>query len=257
MSEEVEKEKSPAFDKNGFLAEIERLHIDGYATRKIAEMLGTDWYHVGRNLREIRKRWARAAARQKGPLAQTRCGTVYSEAMDGSRRSQNPKITSTEHLNKEKEVDGTVNRRQEGPGDKTFLQAAVAALKALGQFAEKQVDEPRKPREMTDREYVLLMQFLTQEQVDRLDDDQLQRIREAMDNLRAEIDASREEERLEEERRQAEDPCHHAAHAAELSGELAQQDPGQDSAANGNGQALVADGLHAAASKSIDLEVPQ
>jgi hypothetical protein len=252
MSDEFEKEKPAAFDKDTFLAEIERLHIAGYATRRIAEMLGTDGYHVGRNLREIRNRWARAAARQKGPLAQTRCGTVYSEAMNGWRRSQNPKITSTEHLNKEKEVDKTVNRRQEGPGDKTFLQAAVAALKALGQFADKQTDEPPKIRELTDREYLIMFNFHTQEQIENMSDEQLRRIRTAIENVQAELDSHRreekrrEEERQEEERRQAEEPC---PHAAELPAETAPEDPGQDSAADGNGRPPEAEGLLAATVK--------
>ena len=75
MSNELEKEKSAVADKTALVAEIERLHIAGHPTRKIAEMLGTDGYHVGRNLREIRKRWARAAAsRPKCWAAIRTCG---------------------------------------------------------------------------------------------------------------------------------------------------------------------------------------
>ena len=209
MNEELEKEKSAAAanntaDKNTFLAEIERLHIQGHPTRKIAEMLGTDGYHVGRNLREIRKRWARAAACQQA-LAPTQCATVYNEAMNGWQRSQAPKLTSTERLNKEKEVEKTINRRAEGPGDKTFLQAAVAALKALRQFAAEKPpgDVPVKTRDMTDREYLLILNVLTQDQVDGLSDEQLERMRAAIEGFRKEVDALRRKEREEQERQEA------------------------------------------------------
>jgi hypothetical protein len=80
MNEQLEKEKSAATtnstaDKNTFLAEIERLYIARHPTRKIAESLGTDGYRVVRNLREIRKRWARAAAsRPKCWAAIRTCG---------------------------------------------------------------------------------------------------------------------------------------------------------------------------------------
>ena len=167
-------------------------------------MLGTDGYHVGRNLREIRKRWARAAACQQA-LAPTQCATVYNEAMNAGCCSCCSKLTSTERLNKEKEVEKTVNRRAEGPGDKTFLQAAVAALKALRQFAaEKQAgDVPVKTRDMTDREYLLILNVLTQDQVDRLSNEQLVRMRAAIEGFRKEVDALRRKEREERERHEA------------------------------------------------------
>jgi hypothetical protein len=185
-------------DKSTFLAEIERLFIAGYRTRRIAEMLGADGYRVGRNLREIRKRWVRAGERQRD-LAPTRCATVYEQAMDGWQRSQLPKQTTTNHSPTKAENAKTVTRREEGPGDKTFLQAAVSALKALRQFVGENEDSPPKTRQMTDRDYLILLRFLTQEQVDRLDDEQLARIREAMENLRAEVDAARREEEIRKE----------------------------------------------------------
>jgi hypothetical protein len=167
-------------------------------------MLGTDGYHVGRTLREIRKRWARAAIRQQA-LAPTQCAAVYNEAMNGWQRSRAPKITSTEQLNKQKEVEKTTNRRAEGPGDKTFLQAAVAALKALRQFAAEKPagDVPVKTREMTDREYLIVLEILTQEQVDSLSNEQMQRMRAAIEGFRKEVDAMRRKERDERERQEA------------------------------------------------------
>ncbi len=251
MNEVSEEKVPPTTDRLKFLAEIERLYLEGWSNADMAEALGSKPLIIARNLRELKKRWTRAAARQKSVLSLTQCATVYREAMDGWRRSQNPKITTTEQKDPEKEAPKTTTRREEGPGDKTFLQAAVAALKALRQFAAEKADSPAKTRQMTDREYVILMQFLTQEQVDRLDDDQLQRIREAMDNLRAEMDASRREEEGGEEER----PCLHPAHAAELPCELAPRDPGEDARPCGDGQLPSADGFHAAAASRESLSL--
>ncbi len=206
MSDQIPKEKTAAADKCAFLAEIERLFFEGLSAQEIAETLGhKSAYCVGRNLRELKKRWARAAARQKSVLSQTQCATVYREAMGGWQRSQQAKVTTTEHRGKENEVDKTITRREEGPGDKTFLLAAVSALKALRQFAAEKDDSPPKPRQMTDREYLIYLEFLTQDQVDRLTDEQLQRMREAMDNLRVELDAMRREEERQREKQQNED----------------------------------------------------
>jgi hypothetical protein len=246
MSEEIEKEFPPVFDKNTYLAEIERLFLEGLSSRQIAVKLGeSSGLTVGRNLREIKKRWARAAARQQA-LAPTRCATVYQEAMEGWERSQKSKHTSTEHLNKEKEVDKTINRTQEGPGDKTFLQAAVAALKALRQFAPfKDVATPAKTRELTDREYLVMFNCLTQEQMESMPDEQIRRIRTAIENVQAELDAHRRDE----ERSQDEAACLHAGDQAELSRELAPQGAGEVARPGGDGRLPPADGIHAPATR--------
>ncbi len=71
--------------------------------------------------------------------------TVFREAMQGWQRSLDPKTTTTEE-NKTGDKNGesarSVTRREQGPGDKAFLQAAVAALKALRRFAAEQPDKP-------------------------------------------------------------------------------------------------------------------
>ena len=142
MNEGILEKEIPADDRSAYLAEIERLYIAGLPTREIAMKLGRDGNHVGRNLRELKKRWARAAARQKAILPQTQCATIFREAMDGWQRSLKPTVTTTEHRDKEEAIDKTVTRSQEGPGDKTFLMAAVAALKTIRQFAIDAADIP-------------------------------------------------------------------------------------------------------------------
>ncbi len=144
MNEVSEEKVPPTTDRLKFLAEIERLYLEGWSNADMAEALGSKPLIVARNLRELKKRWARAAARQKSVLSMTQCATVYREAMDGWRRSQEPKVTTTEQKDPEKEAPKTTTRREEGPGDKTFLQAAVAALKALRQFAAEKTDCARQ-----------------------------------------------------------------------------------------------------------------
>jgi hypothetical protein len=48
---------------------IKRLHLDGYSNREIAAKLNIQQRVVGRNLREVKNRWARAATRQKHVLS--------------------------------------------------------------------------------------------------------------------------------------------------------------------------------------------
>ena len=61
---------SPSLNRNTFLAEVERLYAEGYPTREIAQLLGEDDNKVGSNLREeIKRRWARAAGRQRTALS--------------------------------------------------------------------------------------------------------------------------------------------------------------------------------------------
>jgi hypothetical protein len=164
--------------------DIERLYLEGYASREIARMLNVDGNLVGRNVREIRRRWGRAAARQQHALSRTQCATVYREAMQGWQRSQDPKLTTTEE-NKTGEKAGnsarTVTRREQGPGDKTFLLAAVNALKALRQLA---ADQPDNPPTADDAVILALLQVLTREQVSDLRAEQLQLFRQTVDKLR-------------------------------------------------------------------------
>ena len=189
-------------------AEIERLHIEGLSDQEIADELRQDRRVIGRNLRELKKRWARAAARQHSILSQTQCAAVYREAMDGWRRSLDPKVTTTEHRDKEDAIDKTIDRRQEGPGDKSFLMAAIGALKALRQFA---ADEPAKPPSGIDAVLVELLNIMTPEQVKELEDDQLQRFRRAVEVRRREIERRRREaEQRERRETRPRRPCWHS-----------------------------------------------
>lgn len=130
MNEETEKEKPLQIDREAYWAENGRLYLEGPKSREIAMKLGQPGLNVGRNLREIKKRWARAATRQDAVLNQTQCATVYCEAMGGWQWSQNPKTTTTEENkigDKSGESARSVIRSEQGPGDKTFLTTAVGA----------------------------------------------------------------------------------------------------------------------------------
>ena len=241
---ETETKENSAGDLTRLRSDIDRLFQEGYSNQEMADELNRDCRVIARNLRELKKRWARAAARQKSVLSQTQCATVYREAMDGWRRSQNPKLTTTEQKDPEKEAPKTTTRRSEGPGDKTFLQAAVAALKALRQFAAD--SPPGSPAAATgDAEYLALLQVLTPEQLENLNHEQLRRIRSAVDAFRSEVDAHRNQPG----RCQDQPAGLHPAHAAELPGELAPPDAGADAGPRGGGGLPAADGLHAAAAR--------
>ena len=193
MNETPLEKKFAVFDKGAFLADIERLYLQGLTTREMAEKLGSDALVVSRNLRELKKRWSRAAARQEHALSQTQCATVFREAMQGWQRSLDPKTTTTEE-NKTGDKNGesarSVTRREQGPGDKAFLQAAVAALKALRRFAAEQ---PDKPRPGLDPYLVELLHEMTPEQVEPLSHEQLTRFRRAVDARRKELAQRRRE----------------------------------------------------------------
>ncbi len=242
MSEEIEKEKPPPIDRETYLAEIERLYLAGLKTREIAKKVGQPGLNVGRNLRELKNRWARAAARQRAALSQTQCAAIFREAMQAWFRSQQPKLTTTEQTNAEDQTVKTTIRRVEGPGDKTFLMAAVAALKALRQF-----DAPpgANDRDAGDPVYLAILQTMTPEQVDNLNHEQLQRIRKAVDALGAKVEAHRRQEAL----CQGDAAGLHGAHQAGLPHELAPQDAGEDAGPGGGGELPPADGLHAAAAR--------
>ena len=146
--------------------------------------LPTNWARTGGSLAATS-----ASSRNAGPapprgnarrLSRTQCAAVFREAMQGWFRSQQPKLTTTEQTNSEDEKVKTTTRRQEGPGDKTFLMAAVAALKAIRQF---DADPQAKDRDAGDEVYLAILQLLTPEQVDNLNHVQLQRVRRAVDAL--------------------------------------------------------------------------
>ena len=254
--------------------DIERLWLEGLTTHEIAAALGMDPRSVGQNLRALRNRRARAAARQQEVVAMTQCATIVREAMEAWERSKKPKVTTTVE-----EKDGqpvrTVTREVEGPGDKGFLLAALNALKTLRRFAP---EKPPKTTEQVDVELVELLQILTPEQVERFTRAQLTRCRQAVDarkarraerqraldarnkprpdhgpttdvrseqgpDSRRDGEASREAKR---EKRRNRSPHLHAAHQTELPGELASQDVGGDARPRGGGRLPAADGFHAA-----------
>ncbi len=252
MSDEIQKENRPCLDRSTFLAEIERLYVEGYPTRQIAQLLHEDGNKVGRNLREIKRRWARAAGRQRAALAQTQCAAVYREAVSGWRCSQQPRLTTTEHRDDDGKVVKTIVRRQEGPGDKTFLLAAVGALKTLRQFAQAQAGSAsEKDHDAGDPMYLAILQTLTPEQVDRLTHEQLQRVRLAVDRFRAEVDrfhAEVEAFRREKAGDRGYGPTDSpAADNAAPASEPALPDPSEDSEPVGGEAAPPADGLQSAA----------
>ena len=242
MNEEIEKEIPPPIDKTHSSAEIERLYILGHSNAEIAERLGPKPLIVARNLRELKKRWARAAARQRAALSQTQCAAVFREAMQGWFRSQQPRLTTTEQTSTDNETVKTTTRQEEGPGDKTFLMAAVAALKALRQF---DAALEAKDRDVGDAVYLAILQPLTPEQVDNLNHVQLQRVRRAVDALEAKVEAARGQEAG----RQGDPAGLHATHQAGVPGELAPPDAGDDAGPGGGEELPPADGLPAAAAR--------
>jgi hypothetical protein len=244
-------------DKNAFLAEIQRLFLEGYTNAQMAEMLGSKPLIVARNLRELKKRWARAAARQSAVLNMTQCATVYREAMEGWQRSQEPKVVTVVERKSDdhgRESTKTVKRQEDGPGDKAFLVTAAAALKTLRRFAA----EPKPPAKARDDRSVvnaLLVDFLniiTQEQANGLTDEQVQRFRAAIDARRRELRLRRGQDdacRDREEDRQEEPDGVHAPDQAGLPQELAPRGAGEDAGPGGNGRLPPADGLHAPAAR--------
>ena len=171
--------------------------------------------------------------------------------MSGWRRSQLPKLTTTEHRDAKGNPVKTTIRRQEGPGDKTFLLAAASALKTLRQFAaEPNAAEPSgDARSVVNALLVDLLQIMTPEQANNLTHEQVLQFRAA-------IDARRKE--LHERRRQAEacrdledgprgDPAGlHPVHQAGVPCELA-PDPAGDVRPTGGEAVPPADDLQAVA----------
>jgi predicted phage terminase large subunit-like protein len=256
MNESKTNEKSTP-EKRRFLASLERLFLEGFTPFQIADELGEDRRIVSRNLREIKKRWARAAARQNAVLNQTQCATVYREAMDGWQRSQNPKTTTTEENktgDKSGESDCTVTRSEQGPGDKTFLATAVGALKALRRFAAEPKAAPASgaARSVANALLVDLLQIMTQEQANELSHEQVHSFRQAIDARRREL----RQRRLQAEARRDDaadgngDPAGlHGILQAGLPAELAPRDAGENAGPGGGGSVPPADGLHAAATR--------
>ncbi len=208
MNEETEKEKPLQIDREAYWAENGRLYLEGPKSREIAMKLGQPGLNVGRNLREIKKRWARAATRQDAVLNQTQCATVYCEAMGGWQWSQNPKTTTTEENkigDKSGESARSVIRSEQGPGDKTFLTTAVGALKALRRFAAepKAATPAGDDRSFVNAVLVDLLHIMTQEQANNLTHEQVQRFRQAIDARRKEL----QQRRLEAEARRAGEEC--------------------------------------------------
>ena len=223
MSETQVAEKSAA-EKKQFLADIQRLWMEGLANQEIADELGVERRIIGRNLRELKKRWTRAAARQSAILNQTQCATVYREAMDGWQRSQKPKVvTVEEHKTDEqgRESTRTVKRQEEGPGDKTFLRTAVAALKTLRRFAAepKPAAPARDDRSVVNAIAVDLLELMTPEQANSLSNEQVHKFRHAIDARRKELQQRRRDAEArrddEEERDRAPDGVHEADQAGQ------------------------------------------
>ena len=65
MSEEIEKENTAAHRPGNLPGRNRAVYLAGLKTREIAKKVGQPGLNVGRNLRELKNRWARAAARQR------------------------------------------------------------------------------------------------------------------------------------------------------------------------------------------------
>jgi hypothetical protein len=246
MNEEARKKSLAGDGKKRFLADIERLYLEGVRNDQIAASLDSTPLVVARNLREIKKRWKLAAARQRHVLSLTQCATVYREAMDGWQRSQEPRCTTTEE---QKSDDGKiVTRRAEGPGDKAFLMTAVGALKTLRHIAAEEKPDARNVKNgpSDDEIRIALLQVLEQHQVDDLNHEQIQQFRHAIEQRKRELDEQKRE--LDALRAEVDalrgkpaqgpgDPDGlHAADQARLPGELAPQGPGDDAGPGGVGR---------------------
>ena len=260
MNDELQKENPPALDRNTFLAEIERLYIEGYKTRQIAQLLRVDGNKVGRNLREIKRRWDRAAGRQRAALSQTQCAAVYREAMSGWRRSQQPKLTTTEHRDADGKPVKTTIRRQEGPGDKTFLQAAASALKALRQFApDPNAAKPsRDARSWANTLLVELLHIMTPDQVNDLSNEQVVQFRAAINARRKELRERREqaEARRDLEDGQEDPACLHSVDQGTPACELPPREGSRDSGPDGGEEVPSRDSPQAAAAPQDQADGP-
>ncbi len=171
-------EKTPCFsDAHARIEEIEQLYIAGLTTYDIAEALGLRPRDVGRNLREIRKRYQRAARRQTQALAVSQCAAIQREAMEGWRRSQEQKRAVTTRR-KSGEADVVTTRTEDRPGNNAFLNTALRAMKQLRQIAE---EAPAVPRQASDAACLAILEVLTPEQVSILTRDQVRRFSTALD----------------------------------------------------------------------------
>jgi DNA-binding CsgD family transcriptional regulator len=167
--------------------EIEKLWLSGHSTKEIAEKLGGTPLSVARNLREVRRRWDRAAQRQQ--IAQTpRHIAIYQEAMDAWQRSQRTKTTTTKQYQEDGPVKVTV-READSVGDTRFLRTAMSALKALDQLADKRAAAPPRGAKKThdvNKLVVSMVNLLTPEQLQRLDAEQIVACREAAESVERE-----------------------------------------------------------------------
>ena len=159
------------------IEEIEQLYTAGLSTYDIAYKLNLRPRDVGRNLREIRKRYQRAARRQTRAFAVGQCAAIQSEAMEGWRRSQESKLAVTIRR-KSGEPDVVTTRTENRPGNASFLNTALRAMKQLRDIA---AEAPAEPRKAIDAARVALLEVLTPAQVASLAPEQIQQFRTALD----------------------------------------------------------------------------
>src|SRR5438132_1224224 len=115
-------------DAHARTEEIEQLYTAGFSTYDIAYKLTLRPRDVGRNLREIRKRYQRAARRQTQIMAVGQCAAIHREAIVGWRRSQEPKRAVTTRR-KSGEADVVTTRTENRPGNGSLLNTALRAMK--------------------------------------------------------------------------------------------------------------------------------
>jgi hypothetical protein len=172
-------------DARARVEEIEQLYAAGYSTYDIATRLELRPRDVGRNLREVRKRHQRAARRQTEIMAVGQCAAIQREAMEGWRRSQEPKQAVTTRR-KSGEADVVTTRTEDRGGNCSFLNTALRAMKQLRQFAG---EAPAAARPASDAVRLALLEVLTPAQAAALKPQQVQQFRTALDRWKVILNA--------------------------------------------------------------------
>ena len=173
-----EAKRPPGFsDAHAQIEEIEQLYIAGHTTYQIADKLGLRPRDVGRNLRETRKRYQRAARRQTQAMAVSQCAAIHREAMEGWRRSQEQKRAVTTRR-RSGEPDVVTTRTEDRPGNNAFLNTALRAMKQLRQIAGEAPAASGRP---SDPACLAIMEVLTPEQAAKLTPHQVRQFGTALD----------------------------------------------------------------------------
>jgi hypothetical protein len=179
MPETAKEAKRPSgfSDAHAQIEEIEQLYMAGLTTYQIADRLGLRPRDVGRNLRETRKRYQRAARRQTQAMAVSQCAAIQREAMEGWRRSQEQKRAVTTRR-RSGEPDVVTTRTEDRLGNNAFLNTALRAMKQLRQIAGEAPAASGRP---SDPACLAILEVLTPEQAAKLTPHQVRQFSTALD----------------------------------------------------------------------------